>query len=258
MKKVSLTFIVLIGFCCITYSQSVTVGLPQVWMTKNLDASTFKNVDPIPQEKKDEEWKKVREEKKTAWFYYVNAPANASKYDKLYNWHAVNDARDLNQLEEDTARVEDCPKPSDDMFEQLCDLIARKDVKYKDLLMKMSCVDTTKDSKITIITKINKTWDTYRKDFYCTGEGFRVKDGNILKYSVYKDFPTFVDGMVKTFDLDINFKDPADGKTVLDYIKDEIAAFKKFPSMAHKVKELEDIYSHFKNNLKAKHANEIP
>jgi hypothetical protein len=164
----------------------------------------------------------------------------------------------LNELVEVTSKVEDCPKPSDDMFEKMCDLVARKDVSYKDHLMKMSCADKKKDSQVSVNTKIKQTWDTYRKDFYCSEDGFAVKEGNILKYSVYHGFPTFVNGIVKHYDLDINFKDPADGKTVLDYIQSEIVMFKKLGSLPSKVKELEELYQDFRINLKAKHASEIP
>lgn len=94
MKKVSLILTLLIGFGCISYAQTVTIGT-QVWMTKNLDVSTFRNGDPIPQAKTEEEWKKARENEQPAWCYYDNDPANGTKYGKLYNWYAVNAPRGL-------------------------------------------------------------------------------------------------------------------------------------------------------------------
>lgn len=94
MKKVSLIFILLIGFGCISYAQTVTIGT-QVWMTKNLDVATFRNGDSIPQAKTNEEWKKAGENQQPAWCYYDNDPANGAKYGKLYNWYAVNDSRGL-------------------------------------------------------------------------------------------------------------------------------------------------------------------
>jgi uncharacterized protein (TIGR02145 family) len=94
MKKVSLIFILLIGFGCISYAQTVTIDT-QVWMTKNLDVATFRNGDSIPQAKTNEEWKKAGENHQPAWCYYNNAPANGAKYGKLYNWYAVNDSRGL-------------------------------------------------------------------------------------------------------------------------------------------------------------------
>jgi uncharacterized protein (TIGR02145 family) len=94
MKK--LFFIASVGllFSCISYAQTVTIG-SQVWMTKNLDVSTFRNGDPIPQAKTDEEWERAGENKQPAWCYYDNDEANGDKYGKLYNWYAVNDSRGL-------------------------------------------------------------------------------------------------------------------------------------------------------------------
>jgi len=94
MKKVRLIFILLIGFGSISYAQTITIGT-QVWMTKNLDVATFRNGDPIPQAKTDEEWKKAGENQQPVWCYYDNDPANGAKYGKLYNWFAVNDSRGL-------------------------------------------------------------------------------------------------------------------------------------------------------------------
>jgi len=75
-------------------SNEVTIGT-QVWMTKNLDVSTFRNGDPIPHAKTEEEWLKANQEGQPAWCYYDNDPANGKKYGKLYNWYAVNDLRRL-------------------------------------------------------------------------------------------------------------------------------------------------------------------
>jgi uncharacterized protein (TIGR02145 family) len=79
-------------------AQTVTIGT-QVWMTKNLDVSTFRNGDPIPEAKSNEEWEKAGENKQPAWCYYDNDPANGAKYGKLYNWYAVNDPRGLAPIE---------------------------------------------------------------------------------------------------------------------------------------------------------------
>jgi uncharacterized protein (TIGR02145 family) len=90
----SLLLVVIIGTGTATFSQTVTIGT-QVWMTKNLNVATFRNGDPIPQAKTDEEWVKAGENKQPAWCYYNNDPANGTKYGKLYNWYAVNDSRGL-------------------------------------------------------------------------------------------------------------------------------------------------------------------
>jgi uncharacterized protein (TIGR02145 family) len=73
---------------------TVTIGT-QVWMTKNLELSTFRNGEIIPEAKTPEEWEAAGKNKQAAWCYYDNNPANGTKYGKLYNWYAVNDPRGL-------------------------------------------------------------------------------------------------------------------------------------------------------------------
>jgi uncharacterized protein (TIGR02145 family) len=67
----------------------------QEWMTENLNVDKFRNGDPIPEAKTDEEWEKAGDNREPAWCYYDNDPANGEKYGKLYNWYAVNDPRGL-------------------------------------------------------------------------------------------------------------------------------------------------------------------
>ncbi len=74
--------------------KTVTIGT-QVWMKENLNVSTFRNGDPIPEAKTADEWQAAEKAKQPAWCYYDNDPKNGAKYGKLYNWYAVNDARGL-------------------------------------------------------------------------------------------------------------------------------------------------------------------
>ena len=64
----------------------------QTWTSKNLDVSTYRNGDVIPQVQNEEEWSKLTT---GAWCYYENKTANGTTYGKLYNWYAVKDARGL-------------------------------------------------------------------------------------------------------------------------------------------------------------------
>ena len=75
-------------------AQTVTIGT-QVWMTENLDVAEFRNGDPIPEAKSNDEWFRAGREGKPAWCYYNNNSENGFKYGKLYNWYAVNDTRGL-------------------------------------------------------------------------------------------------------------------------------------------------------------------
>ncbi len=87
----------------------------QIWMAKNLNVSHFRNGNPVPEIRANEDWIEYAEEGKPAWCYYDNDPANEEKYGKLYNWYAVIDARGL------------APKgwhiPSDDEWARLIDYL---------------------------------------------------------------------------------------------------------------------------------------
>ena len=73
------------------YSQTVTIG-SQVWISTNLNVSTYRNGDLIPQEQNKEAWGNLTT---GAWCYYDNDTSNGSEYGKLYNWYAVKDPRGL-------------------------------------------------------------------------------------------------------------------------------------------------------------------
>jgi uncharacterized protein (TIGR02145 family) len=75
-------------------SQDVKIGT-QVWMSKNLDVSTFRNGEAIPEAKNAKQWAKAGENKAAAFCYYEYDSKNGKVYGKLYNWYAVNDTRRL-------------------------------------------------------------------------------------------------------------------------------------------------------------------
>ena len=61
-------------------------------MLKNLDVTTYRNGDPIPQVTNPSAWAGLTT---GAWCYYENNSAHGTVYGKLYNWYAVNDPRGL-------------------------------------------------------------------------------------------------------------------------------------------------------------------
>ena len=73
---------------------AVTIGT-QEWAIANLNVSTFRNGDSIPEAKTFKEWVAAGDAGKPAWCYYNNDPVIGKKYGKLYNWFAVNDPRGL-------------------------------------------------------------------------------------------------------------------------------------------------------------------
>jgi len=64
-------------------AKDVKIGT-QIWSNKNLDVSTYRNGDPIPE---------VQD--KTAWANLTTGAWCFGEYGKLYNWYAVNDPRGL-------------------------------------------------------------------------------------------------------------------------------------------------------------------
>ena len=75
----------------LTNCVDVTIG-SQIWTSCNLNVSTYRNGDIIPQVTDTTEWSNLTT---GAWCYYDNDPSTEATYGKLYNWHAVNDSRGL-------------------------------------------------------------------------------------------------------------------------------------------------------------------
>jgi uncharacterized protein (TIGR02145 family) len=69
------------------------------WMTRNLEETSFRNGDRIPQAQSDEEWQEAGFKKIPAWCYYNDDNDSGSteihNRGKLYNSFAVNDPRGL-------------------------------------------------------------------------------------------------------------------------------------------------------------------
>ncbi len=162
------------------------------------------------------------------------------------------------QAQEKQTEVCDCPKPKDGKFINICTLVENQDFRYKLQMMEIACADPRKDSPETVRAKVQYVFEKYYAEFGCDGTGFLVPYGNILKYAVNQEFENFVYGMVEEFGININIKDPADGKTLLDFILDEKNRYKRgTPEFQYKAKELEDIYNKLRNDYYALHANEL-
>ncbi|WP_339610430.1 fibrobacter succinogenes major paralogous domain-containing protein [uncultured Planktosalinus sp.] len=67
----------------------------QIWSSKNLAVTNFKNGDPISQAKTREDWIQAGKDCTPAWSFYENQPDIAKKSGVLYNWYAVTDPRGL-------------------------------------------------------------------------------------------------------------------------------------------------------------------
>lgn len=66
-----------------------------VWMSENLNVSTFRNGDTIKEVKSNQEWLNAKDLKEAAWCYYNFDTINGLKYGKIYNWYALTDSRNI-------------------------------------------------------------------------------------------------------------------------------------------------------------------
>lgn len=69
-------------------------------------------------------------------------------------------------------------------------------------------------------TKMQRAWQLYVADLRCSGGGFDVPNGSILKFAVFHKFAEFL-ADVRAWGIDMNKVDPCDQRTVLDYIIDQ-------------------------------------
>jgi hypothetical protein len=160
----------------------------------------------------------------------------------------------------------DCPEPTKYDFKILCkDVYERKPAsdeselsfKYQVTLWRMSCAKEGEDNMETARKKIQCMWNKYRSSFACDYPGVTVPKGNITKFSLETNFPIFLFDAVKNYKLDMNFKDPEDNRTILDFIKDQITYIKKSPvDMTMKINEYERLYKLLNDNG-AKHGKDL-
>jgi len=103
----------------------------------------------------------------------------------------------------------------------------------------MSCGDLKNDSRETLIRKVNCMWDKYKTKFVCDALGFGVPNGNILKYTVNFNFPDFIYLMGEYYNIDFMFVDPADNKTIIQYLDEAMA--KTYLYSEGKIKEMQEV-----------------
>lgn len=72
----------------------ITIG-NQVWMAKNLRTSVFSNGDPIPQVTNQAAWQELDSLGESAYTFFENQNTNIYPKGRLYNWHVVNDSRNI-------------------------------------------------------------------------------------------------------------------------------------------------------------------
>ena len=125
-----------------------------------------------------------------------------------------------------------CPEPRD--LEFLCtDINFRTEAEvprppriryeYQRKILEGACVDIDRDPDEVVARKVAAMWARYDTRLTCNSPQFDLPNGMLAKFAVSSKFDQFVRDMAK-WKVDLNRIDPADGRTVLDYIKDTMDA----------------------------------
>ena len=193
----------------------------------------------------------------------LNTKANSKASDCSTSSKLENNLKDIQKI---TLSTQECPQPTSQQFEQICDQVYTKkeasdeselSFKYQETLWKMSCAKDGEENLEEARLKVQQMWNKYRTSFSCDYPGVQVPRGNITKLSLDTGFSIFILDAVKNYKLDMNFKDPTDGKTIVDYLKDEIDRYKKSTvDVNSKIKEYENLYSVLKAQG-AKHSKDL-
>lgn len=159
----------------------------------------------------------------------------------------------------------DCPKPTENQFLKVCNSIYAKKravdeesfgYKFAEDLWEMFCAKPGIDSPQEAKIKIQCMWNKYKEKFICPGDtGTRLHNANVLKYSMDSGFSSFLITAIKKYELDVNFKDPMDGKTVLDFVSEQLTYYRN-SSMKNIENEYQRVYD-LLIKYGAKHANEL-
>jgi hypothetical protein len=170
------------------------------------------------------------------------------------------------QAQDKKAEICDCPQPTRMDFLILCkDVYEKKSasdeselaLKYQEALWRMSCAKEGVDDMETARKKIQCMWNKYRELFSCDYPGMTVLGGNITMFSLETNYPIFLIDAAKNYKMDMNFKDPKDDRTILDFVRDKIIQMKKSPvNLTPKIQEYEDIYKMLVANG-AKHGKDL-
>lgn len=159
-----------------------------------------------------------------------------------------------------TAQKTNCNEPL--MMGALCSSVSERrqdtreespyEYEFEERINKLACVDIAKDTPEVIYKKIQDFWINNENKIVCSDSSFNVVNGNILKLAVYKSFSEFLDKAVYDWKVPLNTVDDSDGRTTLDYIKDEINKNKDQPNE----KPLQSYYDLLRRNG-AKHKVEL-
>ena len=124
-------------------------------------------------------------------------------------------------------------EPSSSDIKKFCDCIASQEgpteigrnyVEYwwEEVLAEYAGADFQKESREAVAQKIKIYWDKYKTRFGCRSSAFNLDKGSVLKFAVIQGFVPFIETAFETYGMDISFVDPADGRTLCEYMNEEL------------------------------------
>ena len=185
---------------------------------------------------------------------------NEDGYPKKDTWETFNRNGEKNGC--------NCPEPTADQFAAVCsDNFYGYESKlsgtgltyaYQEKLWKMSCAEPGVDNFETAIPKVQCMWNKYKEKFRCYNYPNSIAtDRNITKFTMDMGFDAFLIEMSRKYKGDLNFIDPKDGKTILDFLKEQMELIRRTPPVNfEKADDYERTYNMIKKNG-AKHSWEL-
>ncbi len=160
--------------------------------------------------------------------------------------------------------IDDCPEPHSNRLAYFCNGLKDREplenaladglvrYKYEANMWEISCASTTKDIEQSK-KRVREMWSRYIKRCTCRFDSLS-NPVSILKYAIFIGYPDFVFDLVEIYDVDVNFKDQFDGKTVLQYLDDEylIALKENKPKKAEELKAIKATLVELQNEQKSK------
>jgi len=150
----------------------------------------------------------------------------------------------------------DCPPPAANDYKALClDISSRAKVSakeqafyeytYEKRVLQLACINLELDDEETIKNKVQLFWNKYKTNCKCDSVAFGLQNGNILKFALSQNMPSVIETLASSYELDINFIDPADGLNLLDYVNGEIIRLKELINSEGTVK----VYENYKAGI---------
>lgn len=92
-----------------------------------------------------------------------------------------------------------------------------------EVILRSAAGVTAGDTPNQAMAKLQRFWIENRANLKCSLLGISIRNGNVAKLAFERGSNIVIANFLRRWNLDMNFIDPADGKTVLDYVEAQLA-----------------------------------